>query len=485
MTAALDTQRQSMSESMQAAIDVKQEEMEVAIQNKKEEVEEALEYHQEKMRGQIEQQKEKMEAEKANAVDDALASHRTSEATLDLFQAWNLMLNDLEDNGPSDILQDFAHKVLQQCAVVGTNEIDLKWMRADGTQHAVARYRTIKIGRSLKPGGTARSHRRWLQNQARDFVDDLGRLTMDHVGTILRFIAESTGYLVVSHDDLQLTIAQCVALRDHVGTGTNGLYRLKQALEIFLPILKGLIIPPSIRKSISIMERQGFVPSRVIEVNYTITHKGNRRGMCTYYYCEHPAQLLANMFRRMFLDGEYEESSSFSSQINKLAISIGFDKSDKDFVGTWRPCNRRNGNSGLYVQAFACLEGPVAECYENEIITIGNPAYPTGETVQHLVDDFMFAMVFMAKKGRNQICSCSLFLPIPTPEQLTPRQTAVTYLPSPVSANLVAFDGMNEADDDEENEHYISGNNGHAPEIVLPLDQSDISVRLIHDGDNA
>ena len=48
------------------------------------------------------------------------------------------------------------------------------------------------------------------------------------------------------------------------------------------------------------------------------------------------------------------------------------------------------------MQAFLCLEGPVAECYENEIITLGNPAYPTRETIQHLVNNFYFALVFTA-----------------------------------------------------------------------------------------
>ena len=89
------------------------------------------------------------------------------------------------------------------------------------------------------------------------------------------------------------------------------------------------------------MERQRVVPSKVVEVNYTITHKGDMRGMCTYYYCEHPTQLLANMFCRMFLAGAYEESVSFSSMENELAVLIGFNMSDKDSVGTWTPCRRK------------------------------------------------------------------------------------------------------------------------------------------------
>ena len=169
-------------------------------------------------------------------------------------------------------------------------------------------------------------------------------------------------------------------------------------MDTFLPFLKGRLLPPNIRKEVSLLERQGVVPSKVVEVNCILTRKGNRRGMCANYYCESPHQLLANMLRRMFLDNSYKDSIVFSSKKNKLAVSIVFNRSDKDFVGTWRPCNRIMGNSGLYVQAFACLEGPVLECYENEIITIGNPAYPTRETTQHLVDDYLFALIFVAEK---------------------------------------------------------------------------------------
>ena len=70
-----------------------------------------------------------------------------------------------------------------------------------------------------------------------------------------------------------------------------------------------------------------------------------------------------------------------------IVISVGFDKSDSDFVGTWRPCNRRNGNSAVFVQTFACLEGPVSEDYANEMITIGRPEFPIRYTIQSLVDD--------------------------------------------------------------------------------------------------
>ena len=65
--------------------------------------------------------------------------------------------------------------------------------------------------------------------------------------------------------------------------------------------------------------------------------------MCTYYYCEYPVQLLANMLRHMFLDQSYKNSINFSSMEDKLAISIGFDKSNKDFLAHFDRAIQRMG----------------------------------------------------------------------------------------------------------------------------------------------
>ena len=92
-------------------------------------------------------------------------------------------------------------------------------------------------------------------------------------------------------------------------------------------------------------------------------------------------ELLANMMRRMFLNNSFQKSVEISSLVDMLVVSVGFDKSNWDFVGTWWPCNRRNRNSTLFVQTFACLEGPVSEDYANEVQTIGKPNYPIKDTI--------------------------------------------------------------------------------------------------------
>ena len=83
--------------------------------------------------------------------------------------------------------------------------------------------------------------------------------------------------------------------------------------------------------------------------------------MSLYYYTKYPAQLLANMLRRVYLDGAYEESFSFSSMKKEIVVAIGTDKSDINLVGTWIIGNQKKGNSGVHVQVFGCLEGPTAE----------------------------------------------------------------------------------------------------------------------------
>ena len=398
--------------------------------------------------------------------------------------ALSCLTNAMNDNGPSDAIQDFVHDVVVMCTEPGTDEFVLKWKRADGAQSCSTRYTRLKRRSLLKTDASDSSRKRWVSTKARELIDLVGSVSKEHFGSILKMIGHRSGFIVVDHGELMLSVAQCVAIRDHIGTGSNGLYRLKQALEALLPVLKGLLIPPNIRNKMSIKEREGVVPLWVAEVNCTITQKGNRRGMCTYYYCEYPAQLIANMIRRMFLDGAYEESFSFSSLNDKLVVAIGIDKSDKDLVGTMRICNRKKGNSGLQVQAFACLEGPVAECYANEILTFGNAMYPTCQTLQHLEDDFYFVLIFSASVDKKRLCACSIFLPVPNPPQLTQRKLRVTYLRLAVNESLVKFDDTRTDADEGEPGKTIDRDDGLPPEVVIPLNQSDITVRLIHSKNN-
>ena len=162
------------------------------------------------------------------------------------------------------------------------------------------------------------------------------------------------------------------------------------------------------------MEKEGVIPSKLIDVNCTITKAGNKRGMCTFYYCLRPVELLGLMLRQMLLDNACKSSLSFSALINMLVVTVGFDKSDSDFIGTWRACNRVRGDLAVYVQLFVCLEVPVTENYENESKTIGNDRFPVRQTVHSLMDDSLHCLVLMAwGVGQVRLCSCFVFMPVP------------------------------------------------------------------------
>jgi hypothetical protein len=64
---------------------------------------------------------------------------------------------------------------------------------------------------------------------------------------LLRSLAKKHGVLFAKQSDFELSVAQSMAVRDHVGTGTNGLARIKQAIELFCPALKGILLPSTIR----------------------------------------------------------------------------------------------------------------------------------------------------------------------------------------------------------------------------------------------
>ena len=167
--------------------------------------------------------------------------------------------------------------------------------------------------------------------------------------TILNVIAKKSVIFLTKRSDLTLSVPQSMALQDHVRIGTNGLYRIKQTLEAFAPCLKGTVLSPNICHHVSNMERDGVVLSCIVDINCVITRLSNWRGICTFSYSCAPCQLPKNMLRQMFLDNRFELSSTFISLKHMLVVLIGFDKSDSDFIGIWRPCNCNNGNSTLFV----------------------------------------------------------------------------------------------------------------------------------------
>jgi len=186
----------------------------------------------------------------------------------------------------------------------------------------------------------------------------------------------------------------------------------------------------------------------------------------------------------MFLDNAVQSSIAFCSFPNVIVVAVGFDKCDSDFVGTWRACNRFKENSSLFVQTFACLEGPVCENYENKKITIANPNYPIQQTIQQLVDDSMYTLVIKASEyGCVQRCECYVFTRTPTMNagQLQPLNVVRHALT--ISESLAFGDGAEEILEGSPNE-FCEGESGMPLQIPLGPDDDLCTIQLVHSEDN-
>ena len=133
------------------------------------------------------------------------------------------------------------------------------------------------------------------------------------------------------------------------------------------------------------------------------------------------------------------------------------------------------------MQALACLLGPVAEEYYNEMITFGSPLYPISETTQLLFDDSYFSLVFYGKTGSGRICSSTIFLPIPMDEKCKERRLNAGYSSALVSESVVTFDDKRW----QGNEDPLANDDGQPPTIDVGLECTKIVCKLIHLSEDA
>ena len=402
------------------------------------------------------------------------------------------LTNALAANQASHLIDKFVDLVLR-CRANPTgdsaNVIILRWKGYRNKRDITAKYYSVKdgtCGHNLSADALCLSRDRFVSRKSAEMNSIVDSVSQGHFGPVMKAMAKRSGLFVIEHEKLLLSVADCIAVRDHLGIGTNGLYRLKQALEALVPFLKGLLIPPSIINKVSREERVGVIPCRVFEMNCLLNKKLNKRDMCTFFFCENTGQLLADLQRSTFVSGEYENSCSFSCLKNKLVSSIGMDKGGNNLLATMRDCNRRKGNAGIHVQCPGCLEGPVAECYENVNLTFCNPIFSLRQTFNDLVGDFYFSLVFFADRiNGNRAASVSIFKPVPLPPQLTNRKFNVTFSHLSIPANVVTFDDDRNDSGVDLRGNAVSDDTGLPPEIIIPREQEDIGVRLVHSNESA
>lgn len=245
-------------------------------------------------------------------------------------------------------------------------------------------------------------------------------------------------------DSLEFSPEECYVIREKVGTSTNGMFRLKQVLEVLRPELKGKLLPADIRVILQNLEQEGVVPVICKRIELHVTKDENKKRMCTYYYVSKPGQILELLTMRSILDGTYRDSDAICNREHKLIMVWGADKSDTDVTLSTRVCNRKDGNSSLHVQPLACIE-KCAESYENEELTIFNKEYPTYHFLQRSVnDDLQMAIITDGKSehfaSAPDKATCALFYPVPRLDPTTRRRLEVEYITEPVDEIEVAFD---------------------------------------------
>ena len=264
---------------------------------------------------QAEKTNAQLQTQLASSKDNLIlskANHQSTLASLSALKtnesaAITLLQNQLTPSFPLVPIQGFVNQVLVKYTVDGKVTLKTKGYGRNFT------YQRVKHHQSLKANAKPCSRIMWLRKRMMEVMKEVGMHGEEVVIEILHIIAKKHGMLFAHQSDFELSVAQSMAVRDHVGTGTNGLARIKQAIELFCPALKGILLPSNIRRHVSIMERDGVVPSKIVQVCCTVNKKGNKRAMNTFYYCSRPSQLLENMISRMFMDNSFQKSLDFSS----------------------------------------------------------------------------------------------------------------------------------------------------------------------------
>ena len=135
------------------------------------------------------------------------------------------------------------------------------------TQDCRQLHTRLQTASRLKDSTLERSRNVWLDMKARELSISFEYLSKSQMTYILSIIARNHGFTLIDETSLVLSVADCIAVRDHVGLGNNGLHCLKQAIEALVPFLKGILISPSIINKVACEERTGVIPCRVYEMN--------------------------------------------------------------------------------------------------------------------------------------------------------------------------------------------------------------------------
>ena len=161
-------------------------------------------------------------------------------------------------------MEDLAH-VITEKKIEASNLSDtftLSFQAKNGKTH-LSSYRKLKRNRKTKDDATVKARNDFVQLKANEISEHikLDKLDVDIQEQILQKIADNHDFMLINEEALVLTAAQCMVVRNYVQTSTNGMYRLKQVLEVFCPQLKGKLLPADLRRILQELEQTGVVPA--------------------------------------------------------------------------------------------------------------------------------------------------------------------------------------------------------------------------------
>ena len=126
----------------------------------------------------------------------------------------------LESGGPTNKMQEFANKVIASCIESESGVVTLWQSKC----RVPSRYRRVRRQRRLKADAQPSSRKCWLKICANELMDMTAARSNEGALEILKIIAKRSDIFVAKRSDISLSIPQSIATRDHVVTGTNGLY---------------------------------------------------------------------------------------------------------------------------------------------------------------------------------------------------------------------------------------------------------------------
>ena len=290
---------------------------------------------------------------------------------------------------------------------------------------------------------------------------------------VLQKVTDDSDILMLKKGELLFTMQELVNLRELIGhIGTNAMYRLKSGLEALKPQLTGFLFPSCIKAKFAAYEARDNLAVSCEKVELIVTKDDSRHKLQAFTNLANPHHLLELMKETSVKDGSYESSQSFMNgkYMNKDIYTLNADKSDFDLAASSRYVNRKDGNSSEHTHVLALVEGPVCECYENQLRTFCKPGHVIRDLLQYLVDD---SCLMLTVKTSDKQCQCIMFVVTPKIGICEDRQVKVVFdTTSMINESDVVFSNS-------------TSENGGPPEVCIQKNEETAFVRLVQSKDDS